>query len=85
MITPALDSNMEKFMKKTLTIVLIVLLLFIATNTAFAIRCGDNLISVGDLKNVVLVKCGEPFSKEIIGYIDHIEPEKRIRVMKIEE
>ncbi len=43
------------------------------------------VILIGQLKHEVLIKSGEPFSKEIIGYIDRIESEKRIRVMKIEE
>lgn len=65
----------------------------LTANIAFALRCGNRLISIGDLKNEVLLKCGEPFSKEIIGYMDLVESEsingvkseKRIRVMKIEE
>jgi hypothetical protein len=64
----------------------VVLSCFLITTTiAHALRCGSNLISLGDLKNEVRVKCGEPKSTEIIGYIDHVENEKRIRVMKIEE
>ncbi|MBW1753530.1 MAG: DUF2845 domain-containing protein [Deltaproteobacteria bacterium] len=80
-------------MRKTFTISMMMLSLFLTTNTAFALRCGNDLISIGDLKNEVLVKCGEPFSREIIGYIDRVESEytdgvkseKRVRVMKIEE
>jgi hypothetical protein len=77
-------------MKKTI----IALLCIVAhAGTAFALRCGNELISVGDLKNEVRVACGEPISKEIIGYVDHVvsetndgqTSEKRIRVMKIEE
>ena len=40
---------------------------------------------MGDLKIQVLKACGKPVLREIIGYIDHVESEKRIRVMKIEE
>ncbi|MCP3940193.1 MAG: DUF2845 domain-containing protein [Desulfobacteraceae bacterium] len=74
-------------------IIICIFCLLISTNTAFALRCGNNLISVGDLKNKVRVNCGEPISKEVIGYIDRVESEttngkklkKRIRVTKIEE
>ena len=74
-------------------IIICILCLWISANTAFALRCGNNLISVGDLKNEVRINCGDPISKEIIGYIDRVESEtlngekseKRIRVMVIEE
>ena len=82
--------TLELIMKKLFAIIF---LLFFGANTAFAVRCGNNLVSIGDLKNEVLINCGEPFSREIIGYIDQIETEtiknekseKRIRVMNIEE
>ncbi len=83
-------SHLAEIMKK---IIIYILCLFLFTNTAYALRCGNNLILVGNLKNEVWVKCGKPISKETIGYIDRIESEttdgekseKRIRVMKIEE
>ncbi len=37
---------------------------------AFALRCGSDLVEIGDLKFEVLLACGEPFSKEVIGHID---------------
>lgn len=42
-------------------------------------------VSLGDLKYQVRLSCGEPKSTEILGYIDKIQNEERIRVMKIEE
>lgn len=72
-------------MKRIPVICMVLLFLFISANTVFALRCGDNLVSVGDLKNEVQLKCGEPKSREVIGYIDRVESETRIRVMKIEE
>ena len=64
-----------------------------ASAPAFALRYGNDTISVGDSKGSVRMICGEPVSKEILGYIDRVETEathgstseKRIRVMKIEE
>jgi hypothetical protein len=32
-----------------------------------AFRCGDGLVSIGDLKTKVLLECGEPSSKEKVG------------------
>ena len=57
----------------------------ILPNTCFALRCGSNIANTGDLKNEVLLACGTPFSKEVIGYIDQERNGDRIRVMKIEE
>ena len=54
-------------------------------NTSFALRCGSDLASIGDIKHEVYLACGEPFSKEVIGYIDKEKEDDRIRVMKIEE
>lgn len=79
------------YMVKRLAIIFCFVIM--TANSAYALRCGNNLISVGDLKNTVRINCGEPVSKEVIGYIDHVESEtkngdkseKRIRVMKIEE
>ena len=51
-----------------------------------AINCDNGgSASIGDLKHQVRVSYGEPEQKEIIGYIDRIQDEERIRVMKIEE
>ncbi len=69
---------------KLISMLLFVLSLFII-NTVYALQFGNDLINVGDLKSKVYTICGEPVTKEIIGYIDHVESEKRIRVMKIEE
>ena len=33
-----------------------------------ALRCGTNLVHEGDLKIQVEDKCGEPVTKEVIGY-----------------
>lgn len=52
---------------------------------SFALRCGSKLANVGDLKHEVLIACGEPYSSEVIGYIDHEKNGDRIRVMKVEE
>lgn len=59
--------------------------LFLVPQLSFALRCGSDLASIGDLKNEVRLACGEPFSKEVIGYIDQEKDGDRIRVMKIEE
>ena len=46
-----------------------IFLLFCFAEISFAgssIRCGNNLVSVGDLKIKVLDRCGEPILKEKI-------------------
>lgn len=52
---------------------------------AHALRCGTSIIDEGDLKFEVLQACGEPISKDVIGYIDSAQNNDRIRVMNIEE
>jgi hypothetical protein len=51
------------------TLLLATMLSFLFVAPSFAgssIRCGNNLVSVGDLKIKVLDRCGEPISKEEI-------------------
>lgn len=50
---------------KTLCVILFVIVFLI--NAAFALRCGSNLITAGDLQIRVLQYCGEPASK-IVSY-----------------
>ncbi|WP_321393706.1 DUF2845 domain-containing protein [uncultured Desulfuromusa sp.] len=63
---------------------MVVMFLILTHSTSFALRCGSSLVKIGDLKQEVLVACGTPVSKEVIGYIDQEKNGDRIRVMKIE-
>ncbi|HEF4762758.1 TPA: DUF2845 domain-containing protein [Pseudomonas putida] len=50
---------------------LLVLVLGIAAGQVCAadtLRCGSQLISVGDRSSEVLQKCGEPVSRDLLGY-----------------
>ena len=40
----------------------------LSSTTAFAFRCGHDLVEVGDFKYKVLRSCGEPISKEVVAY-----------------
>ncbi len=71
--------------KKNALRMVVILLSLLTVNVANALHWGNDLASVGDLKFEVLTACGEPISREVIGYIDYVESEKRTRVMKIEE
>ncbi|WP_322614878.1 DUF2845 domain-containing protein [Pseudomonas sp. BIC9C] len=47
------------------------LILALAASQAGAadtLRCGSQLISVGDRSSEVLQKCGEPVSRDLLGY-----------------
>jgi hypothetical protein len=35
-------------------------------------RCGQKLVNEGDRKSEVLNKCGEPVSRDMVGYTDTI-------------
>lgn len=74
---------MIKIKKSILPLTLTVF--FILPATSFALRCGSDLVNLGDLKHEVLLACGEPSSKEVIGYIDQEKNGDRIRVLIIEE
>ena len=70
--------------KKIMTLI-ISATLFVLPNISFALRCGTKLANIGDHKNEVLLACGNPESKETIGYVDKENDGERIRVLKIEE
>jgi hypothetical protein len=72
-------------MVQKLILLCAVMTIFIFPNASHALRCGSDLVDVGDLKQEILLKCGTPVSKEEIGYIDEEKDGNRIRVMKIEE
>jgi hypothetical protein len=72
-------------MVQKLILLCAVMTIFIFPNVSLALRCGSDLVDVGDLKQEILLKCGTPVSKEEIGYIDEEKDGNRIRVMKIEE
>lgn len=47
------------------------LVLVLSASQAWAadtLRCGSQLISVGDRSSEVLHKCGEPVSRDLLGY-----------------
>ncbi|MCU1759505.1 DUF2845 domain-containing protein [Pseudomonas sp. 14P_8.1_Bac3] len=37
-------------------------------SAADTLRCGSQLVSVGDRSSEVLQKCGEPVSRDVLGY-----------------
>jgi len=49
-----------------LSVPVIVAIIFIALDCS-ALRCGDEIVSTGDSKARVLIKCGKPTYKEKIG------------------
>ena len=72
-------------MHRKFSLLLLCITLLMLPGTSFALRCGTQLAMPGDLKHKVLLVCGKPVSKEVIGYIDKEKNGDRIRVLKIEE
>lgn len=75
-------------MKIRFTVCLMCILCFTAgtLQANSLINCANGgSASIGDSKQKVRLSCGEPESIEIIGYIDKMIDQQRIRVMKIEE
>ncbi len=55
-------------MKKTISYIVILILLLSTANKAHSFTCGTKFFSKGDLDFEVLNDCGEPISREVIGY-----------------
>jgi len=49
------------------------MLFVLQTSYADGMRCGNNLISTGDTKAEVLIKCGEPLTTETIAIEENSE------------
>ena len=59
---------------KTEKLSLVLLLLLTAPGIyADSMRCGNSLISIGDIKAEILIKCGEPMTKETIAIEENTE------------
>ena len=70
-----------------MSVLLLISSLLLTGNTAFALtlrslRCGNAIIETGDRRFRISEKCGEPVSKEVVGYT--ITKDKK-RELKIEE
>lgn len=66
--------------KVIVAIILIIFSLLLTVNTGFAFRCGGAMIEVGTPKFKVLRKCGEPISKEEIGYTITGDKTRELRI-----
>ena len=49
------------------SVMYLLIFLFLLTSTAYAFRCGNGLVRIGDTKYEVISLCGEPVAKEFIG------------------
>ncbi|MCY1534168.1 hypothetical protein D9M68_695300 [compost metagenome] len=58
---------------KTFALALLILLLQTATAQASTLRCGSALISRDDYTSEVLDKCGEPQSRDFLGYREVVD------------
>ena len=48
-------------------------------------RCGNTFIDVGDSRARVLHHCGEPYRREVIGYVRSAENEELIEMVEEKE
>lgn len=55
---------------KHLVPLLAVTLLLLSGNAHAGFRCGQKLVNEGDRSSEVLRKCGQPASRDLIGYND---------------
>jgi hypothetical protein len=54
-------------MRKIIIIVTASIFLLLTANLGMALRCGTNIVSVGDTKYEVIKRCGQPVFKEFLG------------------
>lgn len=54
-------------MKPKIIIGMIVLTIILAAQTSLALRCGNLFVEPGVTSVEILVSCGEPISKEVLG------------------
>ena len=49
-------------------VMLVVVFIFMTSTDGLAFRCGSHLVNTGDKSFEVSQKCGDPISKETVGY-----------------
>lgn len=56
-----------------------------ATAQADTLRCGSQLISVGDRMFEVQQKCGQPVSQDVIGYKETVNHYRQVDQVQVQE
>ena len=72
-------------MRRSCLLLSLLVIILIAATSAFAFRCGNRLVQVGDKTFEIIQKCGEPISKESVGYTLVGADRKRKREFEIKE
>ena len=69
-------------MRRTLVVISLALFFMLGDMPAFgkdaSFRCGNTFVDTGDSRAKVLHHCGEPYQREIIGYVRSLEKEELI-------
>ncbi|MDY7568019.1 DUF2845 domain-containing protein [Pseudomonas sp. RTC3] len=65
---------------RTAGLVLLVVACLAGQAQADTLRCGSQLISVGDREFEVLQKCGEPIARNIIGYKRSVNRREEVQI-----
>jgi hypothetical protein len=58
---------------------------FSALTQAGTLRCGSQLISVGDRMFEVQQKCGQPVSQDVIGYKETVNHFRQVDQVQVQE
>jgi hypothetical protein len=53
------------FMKQICLIIIVLLFMYGEARSSDSFRCGSEIVSAGDTKVEVTMKCGDPISKEV--------------------
>ena len=66
--------------KSARLVCILVLLLSTGLTSLYAFRCGRELVDIGDHAAEVRAKCGEPMSREMIGYTLTLDQERELKI-----
>ena len=69
----------------TTTVAVLGLAAFSGQAQADTLRCGSQLISVGDRMFEVQQKCGQPVSQDIIGYKETVNHFRQVDQVQVQE
>jgi hypothetical protein len=58
---------------QAITTALLLLAISLGAQASSTLRCGSQLISTDDASSVVLSKCGEPISRDFLGYRERLD------------
>lgn len=76
---------MKKVLAKTVLVLGLTATAVVAHAATDTLRCGSQLISVGDRMFEVQQKCGQPVSQDIVGYKETVNHFRQVDQVQVQE